>query len=184
MRCPRAQLGTQLAYFGGCCGEQIRYCREQRWRIFYQVTPVHTTIRFTISCRLLAVVADPGDRHSGPLSKAACLWALDLVGRQMSFFFRHLRGVSGAFNTNYRALMLYIGNRSLRAWSAAARHYAMRLGGHLTPAFVTVAVTYRCQCRCAHCYSTSRLWRKTSRALMLPAALCYRDSSKGLETCG
>ncbi len=97
----------------------------------------------------------------------------------MSFFFRHLPGLSGAFNTNYRALMLYIGNRSLRAWLAAARHYGMRLRGHPSPTFVTVAVTYRCQCRCAHCYSSSPS-RSLDRELTTQELLSVLRQVKGL----
>ncbi len=97
----------------------------------------------------------------------------------MSFFFRHLPSMSGAFNTNYRALMLYIGNRSLRAWSAAARHYAMRLRGRPSPTFVTVAVTYRCQCRCAHCYSSSPS-RSIDRELTTPELRSVLRQVKGL----
>ena len=73
----------------------------------------------------------------------------------MSQFFKHFPSVSAAINTNYRAFRLYISNRSLRAWVAAGSHFWKRIRGHPTPTFVTVAVTYRCQIRCEHCYSNS-----------------------------
>jgi len=73
----------------------------------------------------------------------------------VSLFFRQFPSASTAFNTGYRALRLYVSNRSLRAWTTAGSHYWKRIRGHPTPTFVTVAVTYRCQCRCIHCYSDS-----------------------------
>jgi len=73
----------------------------------------------------------------------------------MTLAFRHLPAASAAFNTSYRALRMYLGNHSLAAWRAAGAHYARRLSGRPSPTFVTVAVTYRCQCRCEHCYSDS-----------------------------
>jgi AdoMet-dependent heme synthase len=73
----------------------------------------------------------------------------------MSLAFRYLPTASAVFNTNSRALRMYLSNRSLKAWFAAGEHYARRLGGQPCPTFATVAVTYRCQCRCEHCYSNS-----------------------------
>ncbi len=73
----------------------------------------------------------------------------------MSLAFRHLPRASAAFNTSWRALRMYVGNRSARAWVAAGGHYARRIAGRPSPSFVTLAVTYRCQCRCAHCYADS-----------------------------
>ncbi|HUU52657.1 MAG TPA: radical SAM protein [Candidatus Heimdallarchaeota archaeon] len=73
----------------------------------------------------------------------------------MSFLFRHFPSASAVFNTNYRALRLYISNRSLKAWGAALSHFWKRMRGRPAPAFVTIAVTYKCQSRCEHCYSDS-----------------------------
>lgn len=73
----------------------------------------------------------------------------------MSFLFRHFPSTSAFINTNYRALRLYIFNRSLRAWGAAFSHFWKRIRGIPAPAFVTVAATYKCQSRCEHCYSDS-----------------------------
>jgi len=73
----------------------------------------------------------------------------------MSLLFKHFPSASAVFNTNYRALRLYISNRSLKAWGAALSHFWKRIRGHAAPAFVTVAVTYKCQSRCEHCYSDS-----------------------------
>jgi MoaA/NifB/PqqE/SkfB family radical SAM enzyme len=74
---------------------------------------------------------------------------------EMSLIFRQFPTASTAFNTGYRALRLYVSNRSLKAWAMAGSHYLKRLRGIPCPTFVTVAVTYRCQCRCVHCYSDS-----------------------------
>jgi MoaA/NifB/PqqE/SkfB family radical SAM enzyme len=73
----------------------------------------------------------------------------------MSLLFKRLPSASAVFNTNYRALRLYISNRSLKAWGAAFSHFWKRMRGRPAPAFVTIAVTYKCQSRCEHCYSDS-----------------------------
>ena len=43
----------------------------------------------------------------------------------------------------------------LKAWAAAGAHFWKRIRGIPTPTFVTIAVTYRCQVRCDHCYANS-----------------------------
>ncbi|NOR13331.1 MAG: radical SAM protein [Candidatus Aminicenantes bacterium] len=73
----------------------------------------------------------------------------------MSLLFKHFPSASAVFNTNYRALRLYIFNRSLKAWGAAFSHFWKRMRGRPAPTFVTIAVTYKCQSRCEHCYSDS-----------------------------
>jgi MoaA/NifB/PqqE/SkfB family radical SAM enzyme len=73
----------------------------------------------------------------------------------MSFLFKHFPSASAVINTHYRALRLYIFNRSLKAWGTALSHFWKRIRGHPAPAFVTVAVTYKCQSQCEHCYSDS-----------------------------
>ncbi len=73
----------------------------------------------------------------------------------MSWLFRHFPSASAAFNVRYRALRLYVTNGSLRALAAAGSHLWQRIRGRPTPTFVTVAVTYRCQIRCEHCYADS-----------------------------
>jgi MoaA/NifB/PqqE/SkfB family radical SAM enzyme len=73
----------------------------------------------------------------------------------MSMWFREFPTASAAFNTGYRALRLYVSSRSWRAWAAAGSHYLKKIRSQPTPTFVTVAVTYKCQCRCDHCYSDS-----------------------------
>jgi len=73
----------------------------------------------------------------------------------VSLIFRQLPAAGAAINTGYRAIRLYTSSRSWKPWRTAASHYLKKLRGVPTPTFVTVAVTYRCQCRCAHCYSDS-----------------------------
>jgi MoaA/NifB/PqqE/SkfB family radical SAM enzyme len=69
--------------------------------------------------------------------------------------YKHFPSVSSAFNGIYRSLRLYLYNRSLKAWVAAGSHFLLRIRGIPAPTFVTVAVTYRCQVRCDHCYANS-----------------------------
>lgn len=73
----------------------------------------------------------------------------------MSRIFKHLPTAAAAINTGYRGVRLYGSSRSWKAWRAAGSHYLKKIQGVPTPTFVTVAATYRCQCRCLHCYSSS-----------------------------
>ncbi len=73
----------------------------------------------------------------------------------MSLLFKRFPSASAFINTHYRALRLYIFNRSLKAWIAALSHFWKRIRGRPSPTFVTIAVTYKCQSRCEHCYSNS-----------------------------
>lgn len=73
----------------------------------------------------------------------------------MSFLFRHFPETSAAINMNYRGLRLYIFNRSVKAWGTALSHFWKRMRGRPAPTFVTIALTYKCQSRCEHCYSES-----------------------------
>jgi len=52
-----------------------------------------------------------------------------------------------------RALFLYASNRSLRAWAALVSHLAGRAAGRQLLACLVVGTTFRCQCRCGHCYA-------------------------------
>lgn len=54
-----------------------------------------------------------------------------------------------------RTLRLYGKNRSLRAWSVLFMYVLRRIFGHVVPPFIYLAVTYRCQCRCVHCYANA-----------------------------
>ena len=73
----------------------------------------------------------------------------------MGMLYKHFPSVSAAINTIYRSFRLYLYSRSLKAWVAAGSHFWLRMRGIPAPTFVTIAVTYRCQVRCDHCYANS-----------------------------
>jgi len=73
----------------------------------------------------------------------------------MSSSCSRLLTVRAALRRMWRALRLYVANRSLRAWFQAARFLALRMVGRPAPAFLDIALTYRCQCRCPHCAAAS-----------------------------
>jgi len=54
-------------------------------------------------------------------------------------------------NRNYRILRLYTNNRSLKAWMHLFRYALKKIVGKSIPAFIDIAVTYKCQCDCVHC---------------------------------
>ena len=58
-------------------------------------------------------------------------------------------------NRVYRMSRLYASNRSLRALRQLFRFAVRRLFLRPVPANVSIALTYRCQCRCQHCYSNA-----------------------------
>ena len=73
----------------------------------------------------------------------------------MGFLNRHLPRVNAAANTALRGVRLVVANRSLRAWGVLGSHLLRRLFGRPAPAFMTLAATYRCPCRCVHCYASA-----------------------------
>jgi len=52
-----------------------------------------------------------------------------------------------------RAARLYHTNPSLRTWGQPIFHIYRKLVGKVPPITGAIGVTYRCQCRCAHCYA-------------------------------
>jgi AdoMet-dependent heme synthase len=58
-------------------------------------------------------------------------------------------------NRAYRMARLYASNGSLRALGQLPRFAARRLLLRPVPANVSIALTYRCQCQCEHCYSNA-----------------------------
>lgn len=68
-----------------------------------------------------------------------------------SFLFRARSSV----NRSWRILRLYGANRSAKAWSRLFLFAAKKLAGRSVPAFIDIALTYRCQCRCVHCSADS-----------------------------
>ena len=73
----------------------------------------------------------------------------------MGFLTRHFPRVSAGANTALRGARLYVANRSLRAWGVLGSHLVRRMFGRPAPAFMTLAPTYRCPCRCVHCYASA-----------------------------
>ncbi len=69
---------------------------------------------------------------------------------------RHLPGVNATIGTAWRALRLYRSNRSAAAWRRLIAHLARRAAGSEMPIWLTLGLTYRCQCRCVHCYAEGR----------------------------
>ena len=59
-------------------------------------------------------------------------------------------------NGLYRALRVYVSNRSLRAWVLLCRHLARKAVGLPSPTYLHISLTERCQCHCVHCYARGR----------------------------
>jgi AdoMet-dependent heme synthase len=64
--------------------------------------------------------------------------------------------VNEGANGLYRALCVYVSNRSLRAWVMLFRHLARKAMGLPSPTYLHVSLTERCQCNCVHCYARGR----------------------------
>ncbi len=82
-------------------------------------------------------------------------------------------------NRVQRMIRLYASNRSLRAVLQVPRFAARRLYMQPVPANVSVALTYRCQCRCEHCYSNAPD-RKNHEELTLAELRSVLDQIKHL----
>jgi MoaA/NifB/PqqE/SkfB family radical SAM enzyme len=61
----------------------------------------------------------------------------------------------GAANKLYRMLRLYRSNGSLKAWRQLLAHLCRRVFRPPVPPYLCIAPTYRCQCKCPHCYSSA-----------------------------
>jgi len=73
----------------------------------------------------------------------------------MTLLNRHFGGLSAAGSVVYRLLSLYFSNRSLRAWQVLFSHLCRKMVGGVSPVFIAIAPTYRCQCNCVHCYASA-----------------------------
>ena len=60
-----------------------------------------------------------------------------------------------AVNRLYRVLCLCSSNGSPKAWRQLFAYICRRAAGRSVPAYMWLAPTYRCQCRCPHCYSSA-----------------------------
>lgn len=69
----------------------------------------------------------------------------------MGSFSRNFPRLNATANTIYRALNLYLSNRSLRAWYRFLIFLCSSWLKKNIPPFITIAPTYRCPCRCEHC---------------------------------
>jgi len=69
----------------------------------------------------------------------------------MGFLNKNFPRVHATVNTMYRALRLYHSNGSFRALGVFFLHLYRNMLDGSAPQFVTIALTYRCPCRCVHC---------------------------------
>jgi len=56
-----------------------------------------------------------------------------------------------------RVLRLYASNGSAKAWRRLLRHVTRGRDALPAPVFFAVGLTYRCMCRCEHCYADGRV---------------------------
>jgi len=61
--------------------------------------------------------------------------------------------IPGAANRLHRVLRLYGSNGSARAWRQLFKYLCRRAVRRPVPEYIWLAPTYRCQCKCPHCYS-------------------------------
>ena len=87
----------------------------------------------------------------------------------MSFLGKHFPRLTVFANRSSRTLRLYCANRSLRAWRQLVSYHLRRMNGHPVPAFLDIATTYRCQCRCVHC--AAEMFGKNEKPDMTTAQL-------------
>ena len=64
--------------------------------------------------------------------------------------------LNAAANALYRGARLYCSNSSARAWRVLLAHVSRRAFDRSVPTWINIALTYRCQCRCVHCYAYGR----------------------------
>lgn len=78
-----------------------------------------------------------------------------------------------------RGARLYAKNGSLRAWAQVTAYLIRRLSGRPVPMAVCWATTYRCQCRCPHCYASARQ-RETTGEMSTAEAKALIDTMREL----
>jgi len=66
---------------------------------------------------------------------------------------RRFQRVAALANSFLRAIKLYQANGSWRAWWQLFSHCVDVAIGRAGPHFTTIGLTYRCSCRCKHCYA-------------------------------
>jgi MoaA/NifB/PqqE/SkfB family radical SAM enzyme len=78
------------------------------------------------------------------------------LGVAVTFLNRICPGVNAACNSIYRGVRLYGANGSARAWVGLLSHIVRSARGAALPTWINIALTYRCPCRCVHCYADGR----------------------------
>ena len=89
--------------------------------------------------------------------------------------------ITTGVNALYRAALLYWSARSPQAWLQAASYLRLRMAGHSPPVTITIAPTYRCQCRCVHCFAAVA-GRKGGDELTTDQWKQVIDEAKGIGT--
>ncbi len=74
----------------------------------------------------------------------------------MKWLYRHFPHIGSRAGTAWRVLDLYAANRSPRAWTRLLRHATRPASAGPPPVLFAIGVTYRCVCRCEHCYAHGR----------------------------
>ena len=74
----------------------------------------------------------------------------------MRWLNRHWPRLNAQAGFACRVLRLYAANGSARAWGRLLRHVGRRRSATPPPAFFAIGLTYRCVCRCEHCYAAGR----------------------------
>ena len=71
----------------------------------------------------------------------------------MTFLNKHFPRVNAMANNLYGGLHLYLANGSLRAYGQFLSYVARNMLNQAVPLYASLATTYKCQCRCVHCYA-------------------------------
>ena len=80
-----------------------------------------------------------------------------------------------------RAVRLYWHNRTPQAWRQAAFHVRLSLARRSPPVTITLAPTFRCPCRCVHCFAAVEE-RGTADELKLDEVKSILDQSREIGT--
>jgi MoaA/NifB/PqqE/SkfB family radical SAM enzyme len=97
----------------------------------------------------------------------------------MGFLNDHFPEANAQANSLYRFLRVYFQNRTSRAAEQVINHIFRRIRGLPAPVYVQIGITYRCQCRCIHCYAKSPR-DESDKELCLEEIKSVLDQSKRL----
>lgn len=90
-----------------------------------------------------------------------------------------LERLNEGLNGFYRAVRIYVSNRSFRAWGLLFRHLARKARGLPSPTYLHISLTERCQCSCVHCYARGR-GNEPSKELDTAEVKSLIDQGRGL----